>query len=232
MSFEALDLIEQCSAHASAEAIAADFFTRIEPFGARSNYVRSYVTDSAGRSAPSQTYFRVSPPGWEDAYAREGGDGWNPIARAASLRVRPFRFREIHSDDPRMRVLWDFLESFAIPDGLAIPCHAPGRHVGLYSIGFEDVSALSPRERATIELAAMALHNRMLDLSGVAADAPVLTAREHDCIGFVAEGKSDWEMGVILGISQSTVHRHVENAKRKLGAVTRAQAVARWILSL
>ena len=45
----------------------------------------------------------------------------------------------------------------------------------------------------------------------------------------MAEGKSDWEIGVILGVCQATAHTHVENAKRKLGAKSRPQAVARAV---
>jgi DNA-binding CsgD family transcriptional regulator len=41
----------------------------------------------------------------------------------------------------------------------------------------------------------------------------------------VAAGKSDWAIAQILGISRKTVNFHVENAKRKLGASTRVQAV-------
>lgn len=68
-----------------------------------------------------------------------------------------------------------------------------------------------------------------------AAASPVsgvrLTARERDALRWVAEGKSDWEISVILGLSQTTVRFHVDNARRKLGAVNRAQAVARLIAS-
>ncbi|WP_293475001.1 LuxR C-terminal-related transcriptional regulator [Phenylobacterium sp.] len=53
-----------------------------------------------------------------------------------------------------------------------------------------------------------------------------LTARERDSLRWVAAGKSDWEIAVILGVSQTTVRFHVDNARRKLGAVNRAQAVA------
>jgi DNA-binding CsgD family transcriptional regulator len=53
-----------------------------------------------------------------------------------------------------------------------------------------------------------------------------LTARERDALRWVAAGKSDWEISVILGVSQNTVRFHVDNARRKLGAVNRAQAVA------
>lgn len=56
-----------------------------------------------------------------------------------------------------------------------------------------------------------------------------LTARERDALSWVAEGKSDWEIAVILGLSETTVRYHVDNARRKLGAVNRAQAVARLL---
>ena len=57
-----------------------------------------------------------------------------------------------------------------------------------------------------------------------------LTGRERDALSWVAEGKSDWEIGVILSLSETTVRFHVDNARRKLKAVNRAQAVARLLL--
>uniref|UniRef100_UPI0025DF53BB helix-turn-helix transcriptional regulator n=1 Tax=uncultured Phenylobacterium sp. TaxID=349273 RepID=UPI0025DF53BB len=60
-------------------------------------------------------------------------------------------------------------------------------------------------------------------------DGVRLTARERDALSWVAEGKSDWEIAVILGLSETTVRFHVDNARRKLGAVNRAQAVARLL---
>ncbi len=56
-----------------------------------------------------------------------------------------------------------------------------------------------------------------------------LTRREHDALTWVAEGKSDWEIGMILGVSETTARFHVDNARKKLGAVNRAQAVARLL---
>ena len=71
---------------------------------------------------------------------------------------------------------------------------------------------------------------------GPPADGPPdpdgrLTARERDVLTWVADGKSDWEISVILGLSQTTVRFHVDNARRKLGAVNRAQAVALLLAS-
>ena len=48
-------------------------------------------------------------------------------------------------------------------------------------------------------------------------------------MALVAEGKTDWEISVILGVSEATARFHVDNARRKLDAVSRAQAVAKMI---
>jgi LuxR family quorum sensing-dependent transcriptional regulator len=39
------------------------------------------------------------------------------------------------------------------------------------------------------------------------------------------DGKSDWEIGEILTISDRTAHNHIEAAKRLLEVGTRTQAV-------
>ena len=44
-----------------------------------------------------------------------------------------------------------------------------------------------------------------------------------------AQGKSDWEIGRLLGISESTVHKHIEDAKRRFGVSTRIQLVVRGL---
>jgi LuxR family quorum sensing-dependent transcriptional regulator len=59
---------------------------------------------------------------------------------------------------------------------------------------------------------------------------PPLTDRERDSLALVADGKTGWEISVIPGISEATARFHVDNGRRKLGAVTRAQAVARLAL--
>jgi DNA-binding CsgD family transcriptional regulator len=52
-----------------------------------------------------------------------------------------------------------------------------------------------------------------------------VSGRESQVLRWVAAGKSDWEIGMILRISEKTVNFHVQNAKRKLGVGTRIQAV-------
>lgn len=51
-----------------------------------------------------------------------------------------------------------------------------------------------------------------------------LSAREKACLSWAAAGKSSWEIGRILRISENTVIFHIKNAMRKLGANSRTLA--------
>ena len=58
------------------------------------------------------------------------------------------------------------------------------------------------------------------------ATGSFLTARESEVLGWIQAGKNNWEISQILHISERTVKFHVANLCRKLGANTRAHAVA------
>jgi DNA-binding CsgD family transcriptional regulator len=58
---------------------------------------------------------------------------------------------------------------------------------------------------------------------------PTLTARERECLSWIAQGKTGWETGAILRISERTVVFHLHNARRKLGVHNRSAAVARAV---
>ena len=58
------------------------------------------------------------------------------------------------------------------------------------------------------------------------AVTPLLSAREMEVLDWLKQGKSSWDISVILDISERTVNFHVYNIMRKLGATNRPQAVA------
>jgi transcriptional regulator EpsA len=53
-----------------------------------------------------------------------------------------------------------------------------------------------------------------------------ITEREKEILRWVRDGKSNQQIGDVLGISALTVKNHVQKVLRKLGAANRAQAVA------
>jgi transcriptional regulator EpsA len=62
-----------------------------------------------------------------------------------------------------------------------------------------------------------------------ATDGRPLTVRESEILRWVYEGKSNMEIGAILGISGLTVKNHVQNILRKLKVQNRAQAVGKGL---
>ena len=52
-----------------------------------------------------------------------------------------------------------------------------------------------------------------------------LSDREVEALTWVARGKTSAEIAQILGLSKRTVDFHIDNAREKLGAATRTQAV-------
>jgi DNA-binding CsgD family transcriptional regulator len=73
-------------------------------------------------------------------------------------------------------------------------------------------------------------HSHMLRRNGIdTSEALVVSARELDCLRWVAAGKSAWEASVILGISERTVRFHLNSAREKLNCTTTTQAVAKVV---
>lgn len=52
-----------------------------------------------------------------------------------------------------------------------------------------------------------------------------LTPRERDCLHWVSQGKTSWEIGKILGIRERTANYHIANFCSKLRVTTRQAAI-------
>ena len=93
-----------------------------------------------------------------------------------------------------------------------------------------------PRHAYFLELVLPHLHFALLRssqqeparmLHGRAGIARPLSAREAEVLAWVREGKSNYEIGSILGISALTVKNHLQRVYRALGVSNRAHAVSR-----
>ena len=56
-----------------------------------------------------------------------------------------------------------------------------------------------------------------------------LSSRQREVLEWAAIGKTDWEIGKILSISERAVKFHLEKARQRLDASNRTHAVARAI---
>jgi DNA-binding CsgD family transcriptional regulator len=73
-------------------------------------------------------------------------------------------------------------------------------------------------------------HQHILRIYGNDTENQILvSARELDCLKWVAAGKTAWEASIILGISERTVRFHLNAAREKLNCLTTTQAVAKAV---
>jgi DNA-binding NarL/FixJ family response regulator len=56
-----------------------------------------------------------------------------------------------------------------------------------------------------------------------------LSPRESEVLDLVPRGLTDRAIGRELGISEATVHKHLEHVYRKLGVTNRVAAAVAWL---
>ncbi|HAP42334.1 MAG TPA: hypothetical protein DCQ94_21665 [Nitrospira sp.] len=61
-----------------------------------------------------------------------------------------------------------------------------------------------------------------------AQPATLLSKREEEILRWVAAGKTNWEISVILKVSLNTVKFHLKNVFQKIGVENRWSAIAYW----
>lgn len=128
--------------------------------------------------------------------------------------------------------LWEHQSHFGFSTGIATALHLPeGRH---FLLGVDrdqplptDVGEL---QRVVADLQLFAVHAqeaalRLLLPVALQPERPALTPREIEALSWTMEGKTAWEVGQILGISERTAVLHVNNAMHKLDSVNKHQAV-------
>lgn len=219
-----------------AEAASVRFFKNAGRVGASYLQTRVYrrpagVLTSASHWAAGGVVQRFAPEAWVGSAAFNFVCfECNPLLAA----IREGRTRYSFSDfAPREEAgfgsYWEAMGEAGIGDALCATSYGAGGMIASLHLGFPD-DDFSPEEKLALQVAGLVLTERLLSFAEPVAEPPIrLTERERDAIALVADGKTDWEISVILGVSEATARFHVDNARRKLGAVSRAQAVARLI---
>lgn len=128
--------------------------------------------------------------------------------------------------------LWEQQAAFGYLTGIAMALHLPeGRHFALGVVRDQPLpSEATLLTRLVADLQLFAVHAqeaamRLLVPPQLQPERPALTPRELESLRWTMEGKTAWEVGTILGISERTAVLHVNNAMHKLGCVNKHQAV-------
>ena len=215
----------------------ADGITRLEvltetvakvlrPFGVTSISVNLIVTP--GRSLRPGILFGRDWREWSNTYGRLGYHRSDPAVRMLRDQTRPFTWTEArrrYASIESEQVMNACLDHTGYAEGFVVPVRESDG--ALLSAAFCGPALdLAPDTRPALHLAGYYYATRGREILNRIELDPIcpLTPRQSECLRWVHAGKTDGEIGALLGVSPRTVHNHVEAAKRALNASKRSQA--------
>ncbi len=179
------------------------------------------------------------PESYLDQYWAERSIFDSPLFLTCLHVCRPIPLSQIYERKKltkRGEAIYNRAAQYGLGEGYAFPlkgrCNRPA--LMLVAGDFQDI------DRDTflyIEIAAIEFYHRACTLFPESEEPhgrphQPLSQRERETLTWAAKGKTDWEIAQLLGISERTVHYHIENAKKKMMVPTRLQAVVEAIKTL
>ena len=178
------------------------------------------------------------PDAWIDHYFENDYSSADPVMDHCKKHVTPFAWHDIAkgSSNTAEKVMSEAAE-FGLRNGVTVPVHAPHGELGIFSMALNrnNKSALEVTDHALpfVQLLASYLHEslrRVSDFGGAGDEKNILSDRERECLRWVADGKTSWEISVLLNVSERTVNFHLKNAAVKLDVFNRQHAVVKAVL--
>lgn len=173
-----------------------------------------------------------APEAYRSAFLSRENWRRDPVMQHCKRQSVPIIWGQSTYTDGGQGEVWEEQARYGYRAGIAMALHLPeGRH---FMLGVERDQQVpsDPVEltRIVADLQLLTVHAQEAALRifvPVSTDKTMatLTPRELEALRWTMEGKTAWEVGNILGISERTAVLHVNNAMHKLGCVNKHQAV-------
>lgn len=177
---------------------------------------------------------------WKKTYTQQ--EYWKIDTRVITARKQlvPFRWSEL-------RYRADFISSHIMKgawDGMTVPVHGPNQFFAFlhftYCADQKKIASWLQYLQPFIICLAQHISEAKFGLINKGQLSPLLynpsknanimlTGQQRKCLVWVAEGKSTEEIALILGISVSTVNKHLDSVSKVLNTNSRAHTIAKVI---
>lgn len=194
------------------------------------------LTHHVDFSKPSFTGLRLHnyPAAWQNWFDENRLGTSDPVHRASQVSSIGFPWSAV----PRMIKMTPADQSIlsqahliGIGDGFTVPAHVPGEVNGSCSFAMERGEPFPAELGYLAQLIggfSFEAARRIARIRDIWADpSPTLTDRQRECVLWAARGKTDYEISVILEISQETVIQHLKHARERYGVQKRAMLAVR-----
>jgi LuxR family quorum-sensing system transcriptional regulator CciR len=190
------------------------------------------------RGPPGAIRLHNYPARWVEFFDHTGLGGVDPVQRASEQTGFGFSWNDLARLIPLTandRHVLALARAHGIGDGFTVPFNLPGEFLGSCSFAPRAGCPMPMRSLILAQLVgayAFEAARRLLGMPRLlTCPSPLLTIRQHDCTVLVAGGKSNWEIGRILGISANTVRQHVSESCGRLGVHDRTSLIVRALRS-
>ena len=168
--------------------------------------------------------FGLWPEEWTLRYFKQ-----NYLEKDPTITHTRRESRLLQWDEPTCRefLVMKEAQEFRLRQGITIPMiSVEGTKLGMSFSG--DFVSSSPEAQLTFQVVSALATARALEVKNVseAVSRSEVSPSERACLEWVTEGKTNWEIGMILGISEKTVEKHLCSCMRKTNSVNRTQLVA------
>lgn len=210
--------------------LEADLKRRLAEFGIQ-HFVHVQALD-ANRRPSGALMAGPSNQEWRELYFEKKWARHDDLMKSGLRRLAPTTWRGFEKEHPLsggQRTIMSHAHEFGFKDGYFLPVHMLDGSVACVSLFSETVLPEVGAVAHTLHLLSLYYSfavRRALAPAMQKQDSTVsLTPRQRECLQWVRAGKTDWEIGQIIGISEHTVIEHLEQARQRLGVRTRTQAV-------
>jgi len=183
-----------------------------------------------GEQLKDTAFYLSCPQGWRTRYFERNYFQNDPAALHLKRTSDAYTWADILACPDytaAQRLIVHEAGEFGMHGGFVVPLMGLDTRTGIIEVAGSN-TFLSAREKVELRLAASCAHSRIRAIRKPKADTlPTLSDREREVLQWAAIGKSDWEIGEILSISEKTANAHIENVKRKYGVTSRVHAVVK-----
>jgi DNA-binding CsgD family transcriptional regulator len=172
------------------------------------------------------------PTSWTDHYFEQGYQTEDPVVLRAPGLDRPFLWdwiREVFPLSRAQQTLMEEAREARLRDGVGVPLHGSHGNVCLVTFAACDGHPDPAAEVTKLWMLSMQFHAVYSEMIGcydmIDRPVPVLSDKERECLQWISQGKSSWEIGVLMKVSEHTVNFYIKCVFRKLGTNSRIAAV-------
>lgn len=182
-------------------------------------------------SRPAFALFNNYSPEWQQCYQNKGFIEIDPTVHHGLKSSLPIVWSpQVFESAPE---LWEEARSHGLCFGWAQAARDSGGTVGMLTLArsteqLTDTDIVNNKYK--MAWLTQVMHVGMAGLltpKMVPESCVILTGREREVLRWTAEGKTAYEVGQILAVSERTVNFHINNVVAKLGASNKIQAAVK-----